>query len=189
MLGIDFKEAPYTENYINTLLEGLYLKTHSSIVLTGVCFDERKIGAAVYDGENIKLSLNGSSFSSVQVGTLATSEDYVTVGWINGRNSRNYIKSLHIYNEALSLDHIKTAKPTDDNVEVWFDFNDYYYSCIAQKGDVNADGKTDICDLVRLKKMSVGIVEHTWRGDVNADASTANAMDLSDLRKKLLGLN
>lgn len=52
MLGIDFKEAPYTENYINTLLEGLYLKTHSSIVLTGVCFDERKIGAAVYDGEN-----------------------------------------------------------------------------------------------------------------------------------------
>ena len=52
MLGIDFKEAPYTENYINTLLEGLYLKTHSSIVLTGVCFDERKIGAAVYDGES-----------------------------------------------------------------------------------------------------------------------------------------
>ena len=52
MLGIDFKEAPYTENYINTLLEGLYLKTRSSIVLTGVCFDERKIGAAVYDGES-----------------------------------------------------------------------------------------------------------------------------------------
>ncbi len=52
MLGIDFKEAPYTEDYINTLLEGLYLKTHSSIVLTGVCFDGRKIGAAVYDGES-----------------------------------------------------------------------------------------------------------------------------------------
>ena len=52
MLGIDYKKPPYTEDYINILLEGLYLKTHSSIVLTGVCFDERKIGAAVYDGEN-----------------------------------------------------------------------------------------------------------------------------------------
>lgn len=52
MLGIDYKEPPYTEDYINILLEGLYLKTHSSIVLTGVCFDERKIGAAVYDGES-----------------------------------------------------------------------------------------------------------------------------------------
>lgn len=52
MLGIDYKEPPYTEDYINILLEGLYLKTHSSIVLTGVCFDERKIGAAVYDVES-----------------------------------------------------------------------------------------------------------------------------------------
>ena len=52
MLGIDYKKPPYTEDYINILLEGLYLKTRSSIVLTGVCFDERKIGAAVYDGQS-----------------------------------------------------------------------------------------------------------------------------------------
>lgn len=52
LLGVDYKEPPYTEDYINILLEGLYLKTHSGIVLTGVCFDERKIGAAVYDGES-----------------------------------------------------------------------------------------------------------------------------------------
>lgn len=52
LLGIDYKEPPYTEDYINILLEGLYLKTHSGIVLTGVCFEERKIGVAVYDGEN-----------------------------------------------------------------------------------------------------------------------------------------
>ena len=52
MLGIDYKEPPYTEDYINILLEGLYLKTHSGVVLRGVCFDDRRIGAAVYDGEN-----------------------------------------------------------------------------------------------------------------------------------------
>ncbi|MDO4365048.1 MAG: hypothetical protein Q4C99_11035, partial [Clostridia bacterium] len=88
------------------------------------------------------LSLDGGSFNSVNVGALATSSDFVTIGWISGRNSKNHIKSLHIYNKALSLADIAAAKPTDDNVEVWFDFNDYYYSSIAQKGDVNADGKT-----------------------------------------------
>ncbi len=50
MLGTEFKNGPYTEEYINGLLCGLYLKTGAEIVLTGVYFDDRKIGAAVYDG-------------------------------------------------------------------------------------------------------------------------------------------
>lgn len=50
MLGAEFKNGPYTEEYINGLLCGLYLKTGAEIVLTGVYFDDRKIGAAVYDG-------------------------------------------------------------------------------------------------------------------------------------------
>ncbi|MFQ8953347.1 MAG: pyridoxamine kinase [Oscillospiraceae bacterium] len=53
MLGCEYKEPPYDENYIKTLLGGLYLKTHADIVLTGVSFDERKIGAAVFDGETV----------------------------------------------------------------------------------------------------------------------------------------
>ena len=52
MLGLGYKEPPYTEEYINTLLEGLYTKTYSKIVLTGVSFESRKIGASVFDGEN-----------------------------------------------------------------------------------------------------------------------------------------
>ena len=51
MLGCEYREPPYDENYIKALLGGLYLKTHADIVLTGVSFDERKIGAAVFDGE------------------------------------------------------------------------------------------------------------------------------------------
>ena len=50
MLGTEFKNGPYTEEYINGLLCGLYLNTGAEIVLTGVYFDDRKIGAAVYDG-------------------------------------------------------------------------------------------------------------------------------------------
>lgn len=52
MLGLGYKEPPYTEEYINTLLEGLYTKTYSKIVLTGVSFENRKIGASVFDGGN-----------------------------------------------------------------------------------------------------------------------------------------
>lgn len=51
MLGVKYREGPYNEDYINALLEGLFVITHSKIVLTGVCFDDRKIGAAIYDGE------------------------------------------------------------------------------------------------------------------------------------------
>ncbi len=52
MLGIGYREPPYSEEYINTLLSGLYFKTHAKTVLTGVCFDGRKIGAAVFEGEH-----------------------------------------------------------------------------------------------------------------------------------------
>ena len=53
MLGCEYREPPYDENYIKALQSGLYLKTHADIVLTGVSFDERKIGAAVFDGETV----------------------------------------------------------------------------------------------------------------------------------------
>ncbi len=54
MLGVEYRESPYTEDYINALLKGLYVKTNSKVVLTGVSFESRKIGAAVYDGETIE---------------------------------------------------------------------------------------------------------------------------------------
>lgn len=52
MLGLEYKAPPYSEDYINLLIEGLRLKTGADIVLTGVSFDDRKIGSAVFDGES-----------------------------------------------------------------------------------------------------------------------------------------
>ncbi len=49
MLGIDYKEGPYTKEYIEGLLLGLSEITCGRIVLTGVWFDERRIGAAAYE--------------------------------------------------------------------------------------------------------------------------------------------
>lgn len=51
MLGREYKEGPYDKAYIEDLLKGLSEITHSKIVLTGVWFDNRRIGAACFDGE------------------------------------------------------------------------------------------------------------------------------------------
>lgn len=53
LLGVEYKSAPYTEEFIEMLLLGLNKKCGAKVVLTGVTFDERKVGAASYDGENI----------------------------------------------------------------------------------------------------------------------------------------
>ncbi len=53
LLGIEYRNAPYTKEFIETLLLGLNKKCNAQVVLTGVTFDERKVGAASYDGENI----------------------------------------------------------------------------------------------------------------------------------------
>lgn len=85
MLGTEFKNGPYTEEYINGLLCGLYLKTGAEIVLTGVYFDDRKIGAAVYDG-------NGTSYvfsermDKMYHGTGDVFTSTLTAALMNGRS-------------------------------------------------------------------------------------------------------
>jgi len=46
MLDIEYREGPYTEDYIKAIMAGLSAMTDAKIVLTGVYFDERRIGAA-----------------------------------------------------------------------------------------------------------------------------------------------
>lgn len=57
--------------------------------------------------------------------------------------------------------------------------------CVYE-GDVNGNGTFDICDLVRLKKMSAGISESFWTADIDGDDYIATAMDLIAMRKWLL---
>ncbi|MBP3401046.1 MAG: pyridoxamine kinase [Selenomonadales bacterium] len=50
MLGEPYQEGPYTEEYIDGLLDRLAEKIGApQIVLTGVMYDKEKIGAAIYD--------------------------------------------------------------------------------------------------------------------------------------------
>jgi pyridoxine kinase len=49
MLGLTYRDGPYEKAYIETLLSGLAELGPRYIVLTGVCFDAKNIGAASYD--------------------------------------------------------------------------------------------------------------------------------------------
>lgn len=54
MTDMPYCEAPHSEEYINSLLQGLRKITNGKIVLTGVCFDAGEIGAACLDGDNLE---------------------------------------------------------------------------------------------------------------------------------------
>lgn len=85
MLGIKYRVGPYTEDYINSLLEGLYLKTHAKIVLTGVYNDNRRIGAAVYDGEK-KEYVFSERINASYHGTGDVFASTLTAALLNGRS-------------------------------------------------------------------------------------------------------
>lgn len=57
LLGREYSHGPYSEEFIESLLKGLYELCGAKIVLTGVYFDNKKLGAACFDGENITYTL------------------------------------------------------------------------------------------------------------------------------------
>ena len=56
MLGREYKEGPYTEDYIVGLMKDLCAMGAKKVVLTGVYFEEGKLGAATYDSSTGKTS-------------------------------------------------------------------------------------------------------------------------------------
>lgn len=91
LAGFPYKGAGYDEKYIEELLRTLYDRTKANIVLTGVSFDNRRIGAAIYENGEItycfseKFSENfhstGDVFASVLTGAL-----------LNGRSLKSAVQ-------------------------------------------------------------------------------------------------
>lgn len=52
MLGREYKEGPYTKEYIEELVRALSKLGAKKVVLTGVYFDDKKLGAAYYDSKD-----------------------------------------------------------------------------------------------------------------------------------------
>jgi pyridoxine kinase len=55
LVGEPYCEGPYTEEYIEMLIQKLNALGPKKIVLTGVFFDENNLGAATYDGDSHKI--------------------------------------------------------------------------------------------------------------------------------------
>ncbi|MBE6732770.1 MAG: pyridoxamine kinase [Ruminococcaceae bacterium] len=88
LLDKDYSDGPYSEDFINELLLGLYNLTKAKVVLSGVWFDFKRIGAACFDGENaeyifsdrIDASYHGTGdvFASALVSGLMNGKDIKT---------------------------------------------------------------------------------------------------------------
>lgn len=84
MLGEEYKEGPYSPEYVEGLLRRLADIGASKIVLTGISFDEKKLGAATYDKSTGEISYyfcdripgyyhgTGDVFGSAVVASLIT---------------------------------------------------------------------------------------------------------------------
>jgi pyridoxine kinase len=82
MLHQEYKDGPYTEEYIEDILRKLTTLGPKKIVLTGVFFDTEKLGAATYDKDTDKIDYvfakriegmyhgTGDVFGSALIGSL-----------------------------------------------------------------------------------------------------------------------
>ena len=80
LTGMEYLEPPYSEEYIEKLIMRTYDLTGADVVLTGVCFDDRRIGAAICENGEIRYALTrrvnaiyhgtGDVFASAMIGAL-----------------------------------------------------------------------------------------------------------------------
>ena len=85
LLGIPYKEGPYNKSYIEDMLKQLSVITNAKVVLTGVWFEETKLGAATYENGKIEYCLSerintlyhgtGDVFASALVSSLLNGKD------------------------------------------------------------------------------------------------------------------
>lgn len=88
LLDKPYTDGPYSEDFINELLIGLYNLTKAKVVLTGVWFDFKRIGAACFDGESVEYVFSdridasyhgtGDVFASTLVSGIMNKKDLKT---------------------------------------------------------------------------------------------------------------
>ncbi len=87
MLGMEYKAGPYTEDYINEILDGLAAVTDAAVVLTGVYYDDKKLGAVCAQGKDRTFCCSdrinafyhgtGDLFSSALLGALMNGKELI----------------------------------------------------------------------------------------------------------------
>ena len=106
LLGKQYVEGPYSKEFVDQLLCELYELTGAKIVLTGVWFDQKRIGAACFDNgavdyvfsERIDASYHGTGdvFASALVGGLMNGKSIKDSAQIAATFTFNSIKTTRI---------------------------------------------------------------------------------------------
>lgn len=87
--------------------------------------------AAIYDGDNISVYVEGKDLVTKKAGAVAAANYPLGIGYCpqTGRTSSNFIQNIRVYNTALTKEALDagTAAAEDENVVLWYDFDEYEY--------------------------------------------------------------
>lgn len=128
--------------------------------------------AAVYDGNNISVYVEGKEMVTIQnVGSVATTTYPLGIGYCpeTGRLSSGYLKNIRVYSAALSKDDLDngTYKADNEKTVLWYDFDNYSYNNI----DTKATGVNVSTDALELKEeegaqVSAAIAPYYAKGEL-----------------------
>ena len=109
--------------------------------------------AAVYDGNNISVYVEGKEMVTTQnVGSVAATTYPLGIGYCpeTQRLSSGYLKNIRVYSAALSKDDLDngTYKADNEKTVLWYDFDNYSYNNI----DTKATGVNVSTDALELKE-------------------------------------
>jgi len=88
LLGKQYLDGPYSKEFIEELLLELYKLTGAKIVLTGVWFDQKRIGAACYDNGAVDYVFSERVEASYH-GTGDVFASALVAGLMNGKSIKN----------------------------------------------------------------------------------------------------
>lgn len=128
--------------------------------------------AAVYDGNNISVYVEGKEMVTTQnVGSVATTTYPLGIGYCpeTQRLSSGYLKNIRVYSAALSKDDLDngTYKADNEKTVLWYDFDEYKYNNI----DMSATGVHVSTDALELKEaesaqVSAAIAPYYAKGEI-----------------------
>lgn len=128
--------------------------------------------AAVYDGNNISVYVEGKEMVTTQnVGSVAATTYPLGIGYCpeTQRLSSGYLKNIRVYSAALSKDDLDngTYKADNEKTVLWYDFDEYKYNNI----DMSATGVHVSTDALELKEaesaqVSAAIAPYYAKGEI-----------------------
>lgn len=128
--------------------------------------------AAVYDGNNISVYVEGKEMVTTQnVGSVAATTYPLGIGYCpeTQRLSSGYLKNIRVYSAALSKDDLDngTYKADNEKTVLWYDFDNYSYNNI----DTKATGVNVSTDALELKEaegaqVSAAIAPYYAKGEI-----------------------